>query len=50
MEDFLKIIDWLYSISAHFGVDHVVVGKTVYWLDTDNDRKELYKLWIKSKN
>jgi hypothetical protein len=48
MEDFLKIIDWLYSINAQFGVDHVVVRGKIYWLDTDKDRQELYELWAES--
>ena len=45
MEDFLKIIDWLYSINAQFGVDHVVVRSKIYWLDFDKDRQDLYELW-----
>lgn len=45
MEDFLKIIDWLYSVNAQFGVDHVVVEGKIYWLDTNKDRQELYGLW-----
>ena len=48
MEDFLKIIDWLYRINAQFGIDHVVVGGKIYWLDVDKDRLELYELWVKS--
>lgn len=48
MEDFLKIIDWLYRINAQFGVDHVVVGCKIYWLNTDKDRQDLYELWLKS--
>lgn len=47
MEDFFKIVDWLYKINAQFGVDHVVVGGKIYWLDTNKDRQELYDLWLK---
>lgn len=48
MENFLKIIDWLYSVNAQFGIDHVVVKGKIYWLDTDKYRQELYELWVKS--
>lgn len=47
MDDFLKIIDWLYKVNARFGVNHVVVGEKIYWLDTDKGRQELYELWAK---
>ena len=46
MENFLKIIDWLYNTNAQFGVDHVVVNGKIYWLDVDKDRKELYELYV----
>lgn len=48
MKDFFTIIEWLYSVNAHFGVDHVVVNNKIYWLDTDKDRQDLYQLWVKS--
>lgn len=48
--DFLKIIDWLYQINASFGVHHVVIGQKIYWLDTDEDRNNLFDLYKKSLN
>lgn len=45
MENFLKIIDWLYSVNAQFGVDHVVIKGKIYWLDTNKDRQKLNELW-----
>lgn len=48
MEDFLNIVDWLYQKSAQFGVKHILIGKKVYWLDNDQDRKELLALYKNS--
>lgn len=45
---FLNVVDWLYSVSAQFGVNHVVIGGRIYWLDSKSDREELYKLWKES--
>jgi len=50
MKKFLNIIDWLYSISAQFGADNIVIGNRVYWLDTDKDRQALYELYKKENN
>ena len=41
----LNIIDWLYYANGQFGVDHIVIGNKIYWLDSKSDRDELYKLW-----
>ena len=45
MNDFLNIIDWLYTNNAQFGVDHIVVKNKVYWLDDLSDRKALYDVY-----
>lgn len=48
MENFFTIINWLYSVNAHFGVNHIVVNSKIYWLDSEKDRQNLYNLWLKT--
>jgi hypothetical protein len=45
MNDFLCVIDWLYTVNGHFGVDHIIIGDKIYWLDVDTDRLALFKLY-----
>lgn len=45
MENFFKILDWLYFVNATFGVGHVVVWGKTYWVNYETDRKKLYDLY-----
>ena len=47
-KDFLSVIKWLYDINGRFGVNHILIGENIYWLDTEKDMKDLYKLWVKN--